>query len=164
VATPEHISLEAPVDPEALPTQSIASITAIPPRYEESSTSPQVVDARTTTLASLPAVQPTHYAPIKQATPVNVHGHPAFRTRLWLAYKGSSLYEVASVWSEEADVSLIWHAPRGMALKQTISEREPFANVMEQLLSQYAEPPYSLNGILSISKEHNKPRLIVISQ
>jgi hypothetical protein len=51
-----------------------------------------------------------------------------------------------------------------MALKQTISEREPFANVMEQLLSQYAEPPYNLNGILSISKEHNKPRLIVISQ
>tara|TARA_R110002124_G_scaffold64985_2_gene177235 strand:- start:42639 stop:43058 length:420 start_codon:yes stop_codon:yes gene_type:complete len=136
-----------------LATQSIASVTAIPPRYED----PSVRSKN-----SQP--QQNGYTSIKQAPSVSTHDHPAFRTRLWLAYKGASLYEVASVWCEEAGVSLIWHAPRGMALKQTISEREPFANVMEQLLSQYAEPPYNLNGILSMSTEHNKPRLIVISQ
>jgi hypothetical protein len=139
-----------------LPTQSIASITAVPPRYEAPSVSPKPAPTQEDLATS--------YASIKQATPESTHGHPAFRTRLWLAYKGASLYEVASVWCEEVGVSLIWNAPRGMALKQTISEREPFANAMEQLLSQYAEPPYKLNGILSMSKEHEKPRLIVISQ
>jgi hypothetical protein len=94
----------------------------------------------------------------------NIYNHEAFRPRLWRGYKGASIYEVAKVWADEAGVDLIWNAPKGMALKETISIRAPFANVIEQLLAQYNHKPYNLNGIMSVSETHNKPQLIVISR
>lgn len=96
--------------------------------------------------------------------PHNIYAHEAFRSRLWRAYKGASTYEVAKVWAEEADIELIWNAPKSMALKQTISMRAPFTNVIEQLISQYDHAPFNLKGILSVNKEQKQPQLIVISQ
>jgi|TARA_R110000868_G_scaffold353418_2_gene614664 hypothetical protein len=106
----------------------------------------------------------TGFSPNGDVTPQNIYNHEAFRPRLWRGYKGASLHEVAKVWADEAGVDLIWNAPKGMPLKETISIRAPFANVIEQLLAQYNHKPFNLNGIMSMSETHSKPQLIVISR
>ena len=164
--------------------QSVARVSAIPPNHDEdySDLAPRKVEFPSTAQLTMPQnAMPTNvvaehkeemFAPTPyvattaapRALPTDLYKHEAFRARLWRAYKGASLYEVAKVWCDEADVALIWNAPKSMALKETISARSPFVEVVEQLLEQYDDAPYNLRGIMSVSETHNKPQLIVISQ
>ena len=153
-----------PVIQEDPNSQSVEKVVAVPPQHEEEFI--QSMYNPRAPMQQVPPIEQTGFYPSTQTNmvPHNIYDHEAFRSRLWRAYKGASIYEVAKVWSDEAEIDLIWNAPRGMALKETISVRAPFANVIEQLLSQYNHEPYNLNGIMSINKTHNKPQLIVISR
>ncbi|MCS5597568.1 MAG: TcpQ domain-containing protein [Pseudomonadota bacterium] len=124
-----------------------------------------VAEHKAQMFAPTPVLKPTKTTKAVNTTlSADIYKHEAFRARLWRAYKGASLYEVAKVWCEEADVALIWNAPKSMALKETISTRSPFVEVIEDLLNQYNDKPYNIRGIMSVNETHNKPQLIVISQ
>jgi hypothetical protein len=158
---------------------SVSKVVAVPPRHDaqpavnvqsahatkkpQPRSAPQRPLKETSHYYAQPAALTGDVSP-SYVTTSNIYNHEAFRPRLWRGYKGASLYEVAKVWADEAEVELIWNAPKGMALKETISLRAPFANVIEELLAQYNDKPYNLNGILSVSDTHDKPQLIVISR
>jgi len=162
---------------------SVSKVVAVPPQHDIAPMRAPRANTQKITVSKKSALRPAEQRPLKEtshyyAQPAeltgfspntyvstnNIYNHEAFRPRLWRGYKGASLYEVAKVWADEADVELIWNAPKGMALKETVSLRAPFANVIEELLAQYNGKPYNLNGILSVSDTHDKPQLIVISR
>jgi hypothetical protein len=71
----------------------------------------------------------------------------------WFGLSGAPLAEVIKVWSEDADITLIWQSEKNFALKESISQVGHFEDAVFKALSQYDN-----ESIRPIGQLYNDPK------